>query len=76
METLVTKINLYKEGTNPFFSESVTYIELEDEAVGAFIKVSQDGENLINELRFDLDEIDKLCEVLQAFKKTAKTLEK
>ena len=72
MKTLVTQINLYREDTNPFFSPSVTEISIDDEAAGPFIRLTQHTDKT-EELRFDFDEIDQLCETLQYFKTLAES---
>ena len=68
METLITQINIYPKGENPFFNEGVTTIRLDDEAAGMFIIMGQ-CININQELRLDIEEIDAVCEVLQHFKK-------
>ena len=60
MKTLITSINMHREGDSPIFGESVTEIGIEDEAGGMFITVTQFHDDGIKELRFDLDEIDDL----------------
>ena len=41
-ETRVTRVTVLPEG-EPIFSERATHIEIEDEASGDFVKVSQEG---------------------------------
>lgn len=41
-ETRVTRVTVLPEG-EPVFSERATHIEIEDEASGEFVKVSQEG---------------------------------
>lgn len=74
MKRITTKVNIYKEGSNPFFSESVTGIELDDEAGGIFFKITQSLENDLAEIRLDVNEIDIFCETLQEMKKIAEPL--
>ena len=75
MEVLATKFSIYKKGDNAFFGKSVTTVELDDEAAGAFIIVSQDGEERTNELRFDFEEIDTFCEILKQLKDVGSSCE-
>lgn len=47
-ETRVTRVTVLPEG-EPVFSERATHIEIEDEAAGEFVKVSQEGGNVDSE---------------------------
>lgn len=46
-ETRVTRVTVLPEG-EPVFSERATHIEIEDEAAGEFVKVSQEGGHIDN----------------------------
>ncbi|KFZ27723.1 MAG: hypothetical protein KQ78_00033 [Candidatus Izimaplasma bacterium HR2] len=68
MEILTTQVNIYSKGENPFYSDGVTTIKLDDESAGVFIVMGQ-CINTYQELRLDIKEIDTVCETLQYFKK-------
>lgn len=74
MKKVYTQINLCSINDNPFFGETVTEIAISDEAAGTFLKVTQYQDDGHKELRFDVDEIDVICESLQEMKNTALTL--
>jgi hypothetical protein len=77
MKQLITKINLYREGDSPLFGDSVTSLELDDEAGGIFLKIIQEpnefGPGGI--LRFDFDEIDELFNAINYLKETVNSVE-
>ena len=55
------KYNLSTQEDNPIFGDSVTSVEIEDEAGGAFIVLSQNS----NVLRFNFDEFYYLAEMVK-----------
>ena len=60
------KYNLSLQKDNPIFGDSVTSVEITDEAAGAFIVVSQDD----NVLRFNFDEFYYLAEMIKQMEET------
>jgi len=74
MKKIITKFNIFDEGDNPFFGHSATEIFLDDEASGVFIKLVQFSDDRDNEVRFNLEEIDIICETLQELKIIGKRL--
>lgn len=70
LKTLVTKINLYRGDDNPLFGDSVTSLELDDEAGGMFLKIIQEPNDFGpgGTLRFDFDEIDDLFNTINYLK--------
>ena len=60
------KYNLSTQKDNPIFGDSVTSVEIVDEAGGAFILISQDDD----ELRFNFDEFHYLAEMIKQMEET------
>ena len=60
------KYNLSTQKDNPIFGDSVTSVEIVDEAGGAFIRISQDND----ELRFNFDEFYYLAEMIKQMEET------
>lgn len=60
------KYNLSLHKDNPIFGDSVTSVEIVDEAGGAFIRISQDDD----ELRFNFDEFYYLAEMIKQVEET------
>lgn len=78
MKQLITKINLYRGDDNPLFGDSVTSLELDDEAGGMFLKISQDPNDFGpgGVLRFDFDEMEALFDAINYLKQAVKIAEK
>ena len=78
LKTLVTKINLYRGDDNPLFGDSVTSLELDDEAGGIFLKIIQEPNDFGpgGTLRFDFDEIDELFKTINYLKELVQIAEK
>lgn len=78
MSIVPLKYALYRDDESPIFGESVTTIELDDEAGGIFFKIKQEpnefGEG--GELRFDFDEVQQLFNVINTLHKHVKEIEK
>ena len=72
-KTLTTKINVYREGDNPIYGESVTEVALEDEASGAFITLTQHPDYKIEsaQLIFDFEEIPFIFNAIELLKNQA-----
>ena len=60
------KYNLSLQKDNPIFGDSVTSVEIVDEAGGAFIRLSQEDD----ELRFNFDEFHYLADMIGQIEKT------
>ncbi len=60
------KYNLSLQKDHPIFGESAISVEILDEAGGAFIRISQDE----NELRFNFDEFYYLAEMIKQMEET------
>jgi hypothetical protein len=78
MKSIVTKINLYRGDDSPLFGDSVTELELDDEAGGIFLKITQHPNDFGpgGVLRFDFDEMDKLFEAINTLKQIAEPINK
>jgi hypothetical protein len=76
MKNVITKINLYRGDDNPLFGDSVTELELDDEAGGLFLKITQHPNDFGpgGILRFDFDEIDKFFEAINILKEIAQPI--
>jgi hypothetical protein len=64
MNFVTTRVSaISTDGDNPIFGESVTHIELCDEAAGFYIKLSQTHDDIVNgELTFNsADEIESIA---------------
>jgi hypothetical protein len=74
-ETRVTRVTVLPEG-EPIFGERATHIEIEDEAAGEFVKVSQEGGH-IDDSKFvlfgDKDEWDAVKKVVDSMFKEIET---
>ena len=60
------KYNLSLQNDNPIYAESVTSVEILDEAGGAFISISQEN----GTLRFNFDEFHYLAEMIKQIEET------
>ena len=68
-KTFVEQINLYKEGDNPIFGNSVISVSIEDEAAGPYFIINQCNDDFRGELRLDFDEVKPLFEVMKKMMK-------
>ena len=60
----VVQVNVYRDGDNPIFGESVTSISIIDEAGGPFIQLKQNNEFVCTgETRLEFTEIDAIFNV-------------
>jgi hypothetical protein len=71
-----TKYNLYREGDNPIFGDSVTEIGIEDEAAGGFLIIRQHESDFGpgGILRFDLEELPTLIEAIHLMAKNLQAI--
>jgi hypothetical protein len=67
-----TKFSVHHAGDNPIFGDSVTTIELMDEAAGVFLEITNlhDG----NSIRLDIDELNFITEHVNKIKEQYDTL--
>lgn len=56
--------SIYKDGDNPVFGNSVTKVEIEDDAAGAFITISQCNDEHEGSIKLDFDEAAQLCSLI------------
>lgn len=73
----ITSISIHRKGDHPLFGESVTKIELEDDAGGIFFTIKQDPNDFGpgGILRFDFDEVQKLIQVIDTLRVIAENAE-
>lgn len=66
------KISVHPEGENPVFGERAIHIEIEDEAGGGFLEISQslDVEMKPGTLRIELDELRTVLEAAEQLMST------
>jgi hypothetical protein len=62
--------SLHADWDNPIFGNSVTTIEICDEAGGTFIELRQNHDTSTGKLRFDWDEFEYLTTQLKQLRKT------
>lgn len=68
-KTFVECVNLYREGDNPIFGESVISVTVEDEAAGPYFKVSQSMDSHSGELLLNFEEVEPLFDLMQQMMK-------
>ena len=68
MKLTVTEIAVHKETESPIFGELVTYVKLDDEAGGMFIKLAQNSDTGYNEIRLDFNEIEYILKAIETLK--------
>ena len=68
MNSKVLKYSLYKEGDNPIFGESSIHIEIEDEAAGPYLKITNNGDFPNNEIILDFEELDAIIDLWSEIK--------
>lgn len=68
-KTFVERVNLYREGDNPIFGESVISVTIDDESGGPFFCLKQSQDNYNGELRLDFSEVEPLFELLKKMMK-------
>ncbi len=52
------KVAIHNKITNPLFGESVTHLEIDDEAEGPFIVLRQESEGEDEIIRLDMEELE------------------
>lgn len=68
-KTFVERVNLYKEGDNPIFGNSVISVTVSDEGGGPYLIVEQCNDNHHGKILLDFDEIQPLFDLLIKMKK-------
>ena len=68
-KTFTERVNLYREGDNPIFGESVISVTIEDESAGPYFTVKQSSDDFRGELRLDFAEVKPLFELMQKMMK-------
>lgn len=63
------RVNLYKDGDNPIFGNSVTTATINDEAGGPYFILSQSRDGWNGELHLDFEEVEPLFELLKKMMK-------
>jgi hypothetical protein len=68
MKLTVTELAIHKEDESPIFGDMVTHVKLDDEGGGAFIKITQECESQLNEIRLDFTEVEYLIKAIEMLK--------
>ena len=64
MPIRITKLTVVPKG-EPIFSLAATDIEIEDEAAGDFITLTQETDDTKNRIAFDIDEWSEIAEAVE-----------
>lgn len=64
-KTFVERVNLYREGDNPIFGESVITVTIDDEAAGPYFVLKQSTDEFNGELRLDFSEVKPLYKLMK-----------
>lgn len=66
---MVTSFSMFYKGDNPIFGKSVTKLEIDDEATGPHIVITQHYDDDRNHvIKIDYDEIDDFVDLLKRLK--------
>jgi hypothetical protein len=68
MKLTVTEIAVHKEDDSPILGEIVTYIKLDDEGAGTFIKITQHNDTKMDEIRLDFIEVEHIFKAIEMLK--------
>jgi hypothetical protein len=64
-KTFVERVNLYKDGDNPVFGDSVTTVTINDDAGGPYFILAQSRDSNSGELHLDFEEVKPLFKLLK-----------
>ena len=59
-KSTIIKISIHPENLNPVYGEGVTHLCIEDEGGGPFLALSQEGEDKLECVRIDLEELEMI----------------
>jgi hypothetical protein len=68
MKLTVTEIAVHKEDDSPILGEIVTYVKLDDEGAGTFIKITQHNGNDVDTIRLDFNEVEHIFKAIEMLK--------
>lgn len=68
MKLTVTEIAVHKENDSPIFGDIVTYVKLDDEGAGTFVKIIQHNDTKVDEIRLDFHEIEYMLKAIDMLK--------
>lgn len=68
MKLTVTEIAVHKENESPVVGDLVTYVKLDDEGGGEFIRIIQHNDTECNEIRLDFGEIEYIMKAIEMVK--------
>ncbi len=68
MKLTVTEIAVHKEDDSPILGEIVTYVKLDDEGGGTFIKITQHNGNDVDTIRLDFNEVEHIFKAIEMLK--------
>ena len=64
IKTVPVAYSIYKDGDNPVFGNSVTKVEIEDDAAGPYITISQCNDDHEGSIKLEFDEAANLCSLI------------
>ena len=59
-KSTIIRIAIHPENVNPVYGEGVTHVHIQDEAAGPFLTLSQIGEEKLECVRVDMDELEMI----------------
>jgi hypothetical protein len=68
MKITVTEIAIHKENQSPIFGELTTKVGLGDEGGGVFVKITQNRDDGLQEVRIDFDEVEYIMKAIEMLK--------
>ena len=68
-KTFTERVNLYREGDNPIFGESVINVTVDDQEAGPYFTLVQCNDDYRGELRLDFAEVEPLFELMKKMMK-------
>ena len=57
------KYSVFPDNSNPIFGEGTTHVEIDDEAAGGFIVLTQFPDEGEQKIRLDIAELEKIIEI-------------
>lgn len=64
-KTFTERVNLYADGDNPVFGNSVTTVSINDESGGPYFILTQARDGWSGELHLDFAEVKPLFDIMQ-----------
>lgn len=68
VKSIVTQVNIYRDGDNPIFGESVISVSICDDAAGPYLQIYQTIDDEDQSLKIGFEELDELISVCNMLK--------